>query len=43
VFLKGISKLREPVDAFFDKVMVNVEDESCAATRLGLLKDLGRS
>jgi glycyl-tRNA synthetase beta chain len=41
VFLKGISKLRDPVDAFFDKVLVNSEDEKLRATRLGLLNDLG--
>jgi glycyl-tRNA synthetase beta chain len=41
VFLKGISKLRDPVDAFFDKVLVNAEDEKLRATRLGLLNDLG--
>lgn len=41
VFLKGISKLRGPVDAFFDKVLVNAEDEKLRATRLGLLNELG--
>jgi glycyl-tRNA synthetase beta chain len=41
VFLKGISKLRGPVDAFFDKVLVNAEDEKLRSTRLGLLNDLG--
>ena len=41
VFLKGISKLRDPVDAFFDKVLVNAEDEKLRSTRLGLLNDLG--
>ena len=41
VFLKGISRLREPVDAFFDKVLVNAEDEKLRATRLGLLDELG--
>jgi glycyl-tRNA synthetase beta chain len=41
VFLKGISKLRGPVDAFFEKVLVNAEDERLRSTRLGLLNDLG--
>jgi glycyl-tRNA synthetase beta chain len=41
VFLKGISKLRDPVDAFFEKVLVNAEDERLRATRLGLLSALG--
>jgi glycyl-tRNA synthetase beta chain len=40
-FLKGISKLRDPVDAFFDKVLVNADDERLRSARLGLLKDLG--
>jgi glycyl-tRNA synthetase beta chain len=35
-----ISKLRPIVDAFFDKVMVMVEDESLRANRLGLLQTL---
>jgi glycyl-tRNA synthetase beta chain len=41
-FLRGISKLRDPVDAFFDKVLVNAEDERIRSARLGLLNDLGR-
>jgi glycyl-tRNA synthetase beta chain len=41
-FLKGISRLRDPVDAFFDKVLVNAEDEGLRSARLGLLKDLGK-
>jgi glycyl-tRNA synthetase beta chain len=40
-FLKGISKLRDPVDAFFDKVLVNAEDEKLRSARLGLLRELG--
>ncbi len=35
--LTEISKLRPVVDAFFDKVMVMVEDEMLRANRLGLL------
>jgi len=37
-----ISKLRPPIDAFFDKVMVMVEDENLRANRLGLLQTLVR-
>jgi len=35
-----ISKLRPAIDAFFDKVMVMVEDENLRAQRLGLLQTL---
>jgi glycyl-tRNA synthetase beta chain len=38
--LMEISRLRPPIDAFFDKVMVMVEDESLRAQRLGLLQTL---
>jgi glycyl-tRNA synthetase beta chain len=38
--LHEISRLRPPIDAFFDKVMVMVEDENLRAQRLGLLKTL---
>jgi glycyl-tRNA synthetase beta chain len=38
--LMEISKLRRPVDAFFDKIMVMVEDENLRAQRLGLLQTL---
>ena len=37
-----ISRLRPAVDAFFDKVMVMVEDENLRANRLGLLQTLVR-
>jgi glycyl-tRNA synthetase beta chain len=37
-----ISRLRPAVDAFFDKVMVMVEDEDLRANRLGLLQTLVR-
>ncbi|HLW52228.1 MAG TPA: glycine--tRNA ligase subunit beta [Candidatus Angelobacter sp.] len=40
--LVEISRLRPPVDAFFDKVMVMVDDESLRANRLGLLQTLVR-
>jgi glycyl-tRNA synthetase beta chain len=35
-----ISRLRPAIDAFFDKVMVMVEDEELRAHRLGLLQTL---
>jgi glycyl-tRNA synthetase beta chain len=35
-----LSTAREPVDAFFDKVMVMVDDESVRANRLALLRTL---
>src|SRR5262249_17743621 len=38
--LVKISKLRPAIDAFFDKVMVMVEDENLRANRLGLLQTL---
>ncbi len=38
--LEQVSRLRQPVDAFFDKVMVMVEDERVRANRLALLCDL---
>ena len=38
--LVEISRLRTPVDLFFDKVMVMVDDESVRANRLALLRDL---
>jgi glycyl-tRNA synthetase beta chain len=38
--LKLLSTSREPVDAFFDKVMVMVEDEKVRANRLALLRTL---
>lgn len=37
-----ISRLRPAIDAFFDKVMVMVEDETLRANRLGLLQTLVR-
>ena len=38
--LQALASLREPVDSFFDKVMVNVEDPQLRANRLGLLATL---
>ena len=38
--LACLAGLREPVDAFFDGVMVNAEDEALRANRLNLLKAL---
>ena len=38
--LKALAALREPVDAFFEQVMVNAEDPSLRANRLGLLATL---
>jgi len=38
--LQELAALRVPVDAFFDSVMVNVEDEKLRANRLSLLSQL---
>jgi glycyl-tRNA synthetase beta chain len=38
--LTSLAALREPVDAFFDDVMVNVEDKPLRDNRLNLLKQL---
>jgi glycyl-tRNA synthetase beta chain len=38
--LTQVSRLRQPVDLFFDKVMVMVDDERVRANRLALLRDL---
>jgi glycyl-tRNA synthetase beta chain len=38
--LQALAALKEPVDAFFDKVMVNAEDAPLRANRLGLLATL---
>ncbi|KZX58125.1 glycine--tRNA ligase subunit beta [Halioglobus sp. HI00S01] len=38
--LASLAVLREPVDAFFDGVMVNAEDEALRNNRLNLLKSL---
>jgi glycyl-tRNA synthetase beta chain len=41
--LQVLAALREPVDAFFDNVMVNAEDEKLRANRLALLAQLHRA
>jgi glycyl-tRNA synthetase beta chain len=38
--LQALAALREPVDAFFDSVMVNAEEPELRANRLGLLAQL---
>ena len=38
--LAALAALREPIDAFFDNVMVNVDDEPVRHNRLNLLKQL---
>ncbi len=38
--LASLAELKEPVDAFFDNVMVNVEDEAVKNNRLALLQQL---
>ena len=40
ISLKALATLRTPVDAFFDQVMVNAEDEKLRANRLALLAQL---
>jgi glycyl-tRNA synthetase beta chain len=40
--LSALAGARADVDAFFDKVLVNAEDEKLRQTRLGLLTKLGR-
>ncbi len=38
--MRALSRLRQPVDAFFDKVTVNAEDPAVRANRLRLLNSL---
>ncbi|MDJ0906330.1 MAG: glycine--tRNA ligase subunit beta [Woeseiaceae bacterium] len=38
--LQALAELREPVDTFFDDVMVNVDDKATRANRLALLSQL---
>jgi len=40
--LLALAGLRQPIDQFFDKVMVNVDDEKIRHNRLALLADLRR-
>ena len=42
-YLKSFAMLKVPVDTFFDKVMVMVEDEKVRRNRLALLRDLRES
>ena len=42
-YLKSFAVLKAPVDTFFDKVMVMVEDEKLRRSRLALLRDLRES
>jgi glycyl-tRNA synthetase beta chain len=39
-YLKSFAALKAPVDTFFDKVMVMVEDAKLRRARLGLLREL---
>ena len=39
--LKDLAGIRADVDAFFDKVLVNAEDEGVRRNRLALLTELG--
>jgi glycyl-tRNA synthetase beta chain len=39
-YLRTFAILKQPVDAFFDKVMVMVEDRDLRKSRLALLADL---
>ena len=41
--LAALAALRDPVDAFFDRVMVNAEDPALRANRLALLAALHRA
>jgi glycyl-tRNA synthetase beta chain len=38
--MRALSRLRQPVDAFFDKVTVNADDPALRANRLRLLNDI---
>ncbi len=42
-YLKSFAVLKAPVDTFFDKVMVMVEDKALRSSRLALLRDLRAS
>jgi glycyl-tRNA synthetase beta chain len=41
--MHSLSKLREPVDHFFDKVTVNAENADLRLNRLRLLSELRRT
>ena len=38
--LADLSQLREPIDAFFDSVLVNVDEANVRLNRLALLQEL---
>ncbi|MEY3669001.1 MAG: hypothetical protein RL258_396, partial [Pseudomonadota bacterium] len=38
--MQGLAALKEPVDAFFDQVMVNADDPALRENRLRLLHNL---
>jgi glycyl-tRNA synthetase beta chain len=38
--MQGLAALKEPVDAFFEQVMVNAEDPALRSNRLALLRNL---
>lgn len=42
-YLRSFAVLKAPVDTFFDKVMVMVEDKTLRSSRLALLRDLRES
>jgi len=41
--LSALAVIKQPVDAFFEAVMVNADDESLRVNRLALLRDLHRA
>ena len=41
--LQALARLKAPVDAFFDAVMVNADDAALRANRLALLGSLQRA
>jgi glycyl-tRNA synthetase beta chain len=41
--MRALSRLRRPVDAFFDKVTVNADDSALRENRLKLLNDLRKA
>ncbi len=41
--MRALSRLRQPVDAFFDKVTVNADDSALRENRLKLLNDLRKA
>ena len=40
--MAALSRLRQPVDAFFDKVTVNADEPALRTNRLRLLSEIGR-